>query len=302
MPRVIEVADDAAISLAEAIDDFSARGFDPADEENLAHAALSLRRLGNNRAFLGDLLLNELKAHAADVQADNAYGPQVVMLGRPEHSNCFLRANIWPSMNDAMVRASGKEAFVLDLPHDHNFHFLTLGYFGPGYWSDFYEADYEGIVGYIDEKVSLRRIGKQRLEEGMIQLYRAHIDVHAQLPADALSVSVNVVHTSGAQGWLDQYRFDTDQGQVTAILNYGASEAFLRIAVGLGSPEAIDLAHRFGRHHPSDRMRIHAFDALASLEGDVGARDALWERAESAGSRHLAMEARARRAELEVLE
>ena len=132
----------------------------------------------------------------------------------------------------------------------------------------------------------------------MIQLYRAHIDVHAQLPADALSVSVNVVHTSGAQGWLDQYRFDTDQGHVTAILNHGASEAFLRIAVGLGSAEAIDLAHRFGATHPSDRMRIHAFDALASLEGDAGARDALWARAESAGSRHLAMEARARRAEL----
>ena len=297
MPRLIEVADDAAISLAEACDEFSAHGFDPADEESLAHAALALRRLGNNANFLGDLLLDELTRHG-DVQDGNSYGPQVVMLGRPEHGNCFLRANIWPSMGDAMVRASGKDTFVLELPHDHNFNFLTLGYFGPGYWSDFYEADYDAIAGYIGEPVALRHIGRQRLEEGMIQLYRAHIDVHAQLPADALSVSVNVVHTGGAQGWLDQYRFDTEEGRVTAILNHGASEAFLRIAVGLGHAEAIDLAHRFGASHPSDRMRIHAFDALASVEGDVAARDALWARAEIAGSRHLAMEAKARRAEL----
>ncbi len=42
------------------------------------------------------------------------------------------RANIWPSENDHMVRASGGASFVLGLPHDHNFSFLTLGYFGPG--------------------------------------------------------------------------------------------------------------------------------------------------------------------------
>jgi hypothetical protein len=35
------------------------------------------------------------------------------------------------------MRASGAAAFVYGLPHDHNFDFLTLGYFGPGYWSDY---------------------------------------------------------------------------------------------------------------------------------------------------------------------
>jgi len=301
MPRIMEVADDSVISLAECCDGLSAHGFDPYDEESLSYAALSLRRLGNNRSFLGDLLVDELARHgrdAQDVQEGTAYGAQVVMLGRPAHSNCFLRANIWPSSNDTMVRASGKDTFGLELLHDHSFHFLTLGYFGPGYWSDFYEADYESIAGYVGEKVALRPMGRQRLEEGMIQLYRAHIDVHAQLPADSLSVSVNVMHTSGAQNWLDQYCYDAETGCIAAILNPHASEAFLRIAVGLGHPDAIDLAHRFGATHPSDRMRIHAFDALASVTPDVAERDALWARAEALGSRQLAMEARARRAEL----
>ena len=298
MPRVIDIADDGVISLDECAEAMATAGFNPTDEDSLAHGALMLRRLGNNKGFLGDILVDYLEAHHRDDPLDNSYGPQVIMLARPSTGNCFLRANIWPSRDEHMMRASGSDAFVYGLPHDHNFSFLTLGYFGPGYWSEYYEFDYEQVVGWRGEKVVLRPIGRERLEEGKIMLYRAHIDVHAQIPADSLSVSVNIMHTSGAQGWLDQYRIDTARGEVGAIISHGASEAFLRIAVGLGGEEAQDLAHRFARHHPSDRMRMHAWDALASLADGPGARDALWREAEGSGGRLVAMEARARRAEL----
>ncbi len=129
-------------------------------------------------------------------------------------------------------------------------------------------------------------------------LYRAHRDVHLQLPADSLSVSINIMHTHGAQGWLDQYRFDVEAGRVGGIVSRGASEAWLRIAVGLGGDEAVDLAHRFAVRHPSDRMRLTALDALASIAPDESARDALWRRAEGAGSLLVAMEAKARRGAL----
>jgi hypothetical protein len=104
------------------------------------------------------------------------------------------------------------------------------------------------------------------------------------------------MHTSGAQGWLDQYRFDLDQQRIGAIVSPGPSEAFLRIAVGLGGAEALDLAHRFARRHPSDRLRLACWDALASVAADSAARDALWREAEGAGSRLVTLEARARRA------
>ena len=106
------------------------------------------------------------------------------------------------------------------------------------------------------------------------------------------------MHTSGANGWTDQYGFDLEQGQIKAIISGGSSEAFLRIAVGLGSEEALDLAHRFANRHPSDRMRLCAWDALAAGTEDLAARDALWREAEGAGSRLVAMEAKTRRAEL----
>jgi len=298
MPCLIELADAKVASLAESYDALTAKGVDFDDPESLDHAALWLRRLGNDRQFLGDVLVAELaQRHREDV-LDNAYGPQVVMLA-PPNGTFFIRANLWPSTDEHMLRASGGTSFSYGLPHDHNFSFLTLGYFGPGYWSDYYDYDYEAVIGYHDEPVpSLRFVERSRLEEGKLMLYRAHRDVHAQHPADSLSVSLNIMQTRGAQGWLDQYRFDLDRQRVGAIVSGGSSEAFMRIAVGMGGAEALDLADRFAHRHPSDRMRLLCWDALAGTEKDASGRDAQWRRAEQAGSLLVAMEAKARRAEL----
>ncbi len=74
----------------------------------------------------------------------------------------------------------------------------------------------------------------------------------------------------------------------------------MRIAVGLGGDEAIDLAEVFARRHPSDRMRLTALDAQAGVL-EPAARDELWRRAEGAGSRLVAMEAKRRRGALEAV-
>ncbi len=129
--------------------------------------------------------------------------------------------------------------------------------------------------------------------------YRAHRDVHSQLPPDALSVSLNVMHAGGAQGWLDQYRFDVERNEIAGVLGPGASEVFLRIAVGLGGEEAQDLAESFARSHPSERMRLTALDARAGML-DRPERDTLWRQAERSGARLVALEARRRRAALEA--
>lgn len=297
MPRLIDIADPSIASLEECYDLIAAPGFDPSDEESLANAARQLRRLGNNRDFLADILLEQLAARHREDEFTSSYGPQSLVLSRTDQG-LFIRVNIWPSEQEAMKRASGDSSFVYGLPHDHNFSFLTHGYFGPGYWSDYYEFDYEAIDGYRGEPAGLKFIERSRLEPDKLMLYRAHTDVHAQLVPDALSVSLNIMHASPAQTWLDQYSFDTEADTVASILGHGASEAFIRIAVGLGGEESLDLAHRFARHHPSDRMRLHALDALASVAPDVAARDALWGEAETMGSRMVAMEAKLRRAEL----
>lgn len=297
MPRVIDLADESVLSLDECVDRITHRGFDPGDEHSLMEAARDLRRLGNNRSFLGDILIAELKRRDQPDAETTTYGPQVVMLSRPS-GEFFLRANIWPSPDEHVLRASGEAPFYFDVPHDHNFSFLTLGYFGPGYWSDYYEYDFEGVAGYRGEPVDLRFVERSRLSEGKLMLYRAHRDVHVQHPSDALSVSLNVMHMAPHQGWFDQYRFDVADKRIAGILNTGSAETMLRVAVGLGLEDALDLAEQFGRNHASDRMRLAGWEALAMVARDKVARDALWARAENSGNRMVAGEARRQRGAL----
>ncbi len=142
MPRVIDCHDETPCELGECIEALESEGFRAYEEDSLLHAASWLRKLGNNRHFLGDMMLEELKQGADVVDEASSYGPQVVMLsglGR----EYYMRANFWPSADEHMFRASGSGAFSYELPHDHNFDFLTVGYFGPGYTSDYYEYDYE---------------------------------------------------------------------------------------------------------------------------------------------------------------
>lgn len=299
MPRVIDHADETACTLEECAEALHREGFRPYEEDSLLHAAGWLRRLGNNRAFLGDLLLDELKQGASAAEEASSYGAQVAML-TPLGHEFFMRANFWPSADEHMFRASGSAAFSYELPHDHNFDFLTVGYFGPGYASDYYEYDYEAVAGAMGEKAGLRFVERATLSPGKLMHYRAHRDVHAQLPPESLSVSINIMHAGGAQGWLDQYRFDVERDEVCGVLSPGGSEIFLRVAVGLGGAEAMDLADRFARSHPSDRMRLTALEAQAGILDPAG-RDDLWRRAENAGSRLVALEARRFRSELEAI-
>jgi hypothetical protein len=298
MPRVIEYADDAACSLAECHAALDSVGFDPREEESLLHAAHWLRRLGNNRDFLAEAMLAELKDPKGGEEDASAYGPQVIMLSGLG-SEYFMRANFWPGHGDHVFRASGKNAFSYELPHDHNFDFLTLGYFGPGYASDYYEYDYDAVTGMVGEKAGLRFIERSTLDPGKLMLYRAHLDVHSQLPPESLSVSVNIMHAGGAQGWLDQYAFDVEQDRIARVISSGGSEVFLRVAVGLEHPDGLDLAESFAAHHVSDRMRLVALEAQAGTLPPAE-RDALWRRAEGNGSRLVSGEATRRRRELEA--
>ena len=121
--------------------------------------------------------------------------------------------------------------------------------------------------------------------------------MHSQLPPDSLSVSLNIMHASGAQGWLDQYTFDVEADTIASVISHGGSEIFLRTAVGLGGEEALDLAESFAKDHASERMRLTALEAQAGVLDVVG-RDELWRKAEQVGSVLISQEARRRREEL----
>ncbi|WP_448662418.1 transposase [Sphingomonas sp. CJ20] len=261
MPRLIEPGVGDAITLDELVEALDATPFDTRDEDDFARLGPLLARLGRNPDFLADMAIDELKTRCEGQHASRGYGAQVFLL-RPPNGRYVLRANFWPARDDAVVRASGTAAFFYDLPHDHNFPFLTYGYLGPGYWSDYYEYDGDAVLGVPGEDAGLRFVERARLEPGRLMLYRMRRDVHVQLPPDSLSVSLNILGAAPEQPWIEQYRFDTARGTIAAGLTTTAAEAL--VAVAVHTANGLDLAERFARAHPCARMRVTALAALAS--------------------------------------
>lgn len=263
-----------AIDLDEFVARIDEQGVDLTNEDGVAAAAGLLSRLHGNRHFLIDRALSALKDHCADQAAINGYGAQVLMLHRSIGRH-FVRANFWPAIDDPVLLASGPEHYFYHVPHDHNFDFLTVGHVGPGYGSRWFTYDNQALAGYPGEDAGLQLVEHGELSTGRMMHYRAHTDVHDQLPPSALSISINIIPENPATVWQDQYIFDFDRGCIHAIPTLSQGEIALRIAAGL-SKDGLDLAHEFARHHPSDRVRWHAWRAIAGTNLAVAERISLY--------------------------
>lgn len=282
MPLLMDFQTDERFELGDLVEALESSPLDLTDDECLASYAPALRRLANNRSFLGDLVIEELKQRCAGQIARNHYSAQVILLHRGSRK-FLLRANFWPAESDSVVVNSGAGAFFYGQPHDHNFSFLTVGYAGPGYWSDYYEYDYDRAVGFIGEKVGLRFVERSRLAEGTILLYRRHLDVHSQLPADSLSVSINIMALSPATEFLDQYGFDLERSRISAVVNRSTLEPLIALAGHLGGENGRDLVDHIAERHPSERIRFAAWKAKANAADGPDERAAVYDEAVAAG-------------------
>jgi hypothetical protein len=275
MPRLIDPPGACEYDLEEVAARLDEGGVDLSDEASLARCAGLLAGLQRNRSFLADRIIAELKASYADQLAANRYSAQVFLLHRSPRGY-FLRANLWPAATDAAYAASGPAAFAYGLPHDHNFHFLTTGYWGPGYVSDYYEYDAEAVDGRLGEPLNLRFVERSSLSEGRMMLYRAHRDIHSQLPPERLSVSLNIMDEGEHVPWRDQYIVDLEHGTIAKRPTLTPGEMLLRCAIRL-TDNGQDIADHFAKAHPVPRVRANAIAALAAVaEGE--ARVAVLER------------------------
>ena len=110
-------------------------------------------------------------------------------------------------------------------------------------------------------------------------LYRAHRDVHLQLPADEMSVSLNILGISNSHEFRDQYKFDVESKRISGILNNNALEPLVALAAHFGGEEGRDLVEHFAERHPSDRIRFTAVKARAATAEGLDARITVFERA-----------------------
>jgi hypothetical protein len=299
VPRLIDAPTQDSCTLGDLVERLETGGFDARDEDGFAAWGSELKKLANNRTFLADLMIAELKQRCRGQVRENQYSAQVVML-HASAQRYIIRANFWPATKDSVVRHSGTDPFFYHVPHDHNFSFLTVGYLGPGYWSDYYEYDYETVVGVPDEAVDLKFVERSKLDPGKVMLYRAHRDVHNQLPADEMSVSLNILETAHAATFRDQYRFDVETRRIDGIMTRTSLEPLLALAAHYGGDEGTDLLVEFARNHPSDRVRWSALHARAGAAPTVDARVDLFAQAADGGSLLMAGMAKRELARLEA--
>jgi hypothetical protein len=261
------------LDLAEVTARLDDSGVDLTDEASIARCATLLAGLQRNPDFLADRVIAALKASYADQLEINRYSAQVFLLHRSPRG-FYLRANLWPSARDVAYATSGAAAFAYGVPHDHNFSFLTAGYFGPGYISDYYEYDPETVDGRLGEPLNLKFIERCSLSQGKLMLYRAHRDIHSQLPPPSLSVSLNIMDEGEHVPWRDQYIVDLGQetngrGMIARRPTLTSGEMLLRCAVHL-TEDAKDVAEQFAKAHPVPRVRANAIAAMAAVEEGAG--------------------------------
>jgi hypothetical protein len=248
------------IELDEFIE-YAEANVDMRDHASLKEAAPMMRALSNNRTFLADKINEEL-GKIADFQEDNLYGAQVLMLGR--RSRFFMRACFWPSESDKSYIQSGPGAFFYYLPHDHNFNFLSVGYYGPGYGSEYYEYEHDDVVGLPGESVALKYIKTSRLQQGKVMLYRAKRDIHYQIPPESFSISLNLMEDSVDLPRINQYKFDIENGRIQRLLNRNSGPVIASMAAELGDGNTLQLLSDVSERVHCQRTRFSAIKALAS--------------------------------------
>lgn len=268
MMKTIEEATQSSIGLSECIellDDV----IDPMDASSLASAAPALKKLANNRHFLIERFNSDVKNYIDSDYGGNFYSPHSFLLS-PASKSFFIRANIWvPTGSNGEATAKYEERLLAyNRPHDHNFSFATVGYFGPGYETLLYEHDFEKTLGHIKERVPLKYTERTTLTQGKIMIYEARKDVHTQLPPSDLSVSLNVVINRDDETQLDQFYFDVESCEIAEYSDTVPSKrvSLLRIARELGDNHTAELLLHIGERHPCRRTQLQALLSATAID------------------------------------
>ncbi|MDB5977323.1 MAG: hypothetical protein JWR07_4083 [Nevskia sp.] len=287
MALVLQVDNSKIATLGDFVE-FVRSGVDLTDTDSIASAAPMLRSLANDHTLVVDHLNRLVKERFRKQAVPSA---QVVVLAAAP--GFYVRANIWPSNADVAAGRVYQDQFAYNVAHDHNYNFLTVGYYGPGYVTDLYEYDFEKIEGFPGEKVDLRFVETLHFKTGMVMLYRASKDVHLQHPPNDLSLTLNLLVAPDTVRLRDQYYFDLEKSTLLNFpneLNSSMRGSLLRIAAQLGDGNTEELLHDLAARHPCRRTRLAAYEALVQMRPTAANR--LWELAAADPEPYVAKSAR----------
>jgi hypothetical protein len=228
------------------------------DYDSICETAWALKALANNRRFLGQEISRQLTSYVdgRPFKGDTPYS--IIFVNCRDYA---IRANVWLPLSEDPVRRQHEATFFgYSGYHDHNFHLVTAGYFGPGYDSDLYQYERGNPVYNPGDPVDLEYKGRIRLAVGDVITYKAFHDIHSQEPPADVSVSLNLrVHPPE----LDQRRlffFDVKAGTVTSPVSNGDEKfaEFITMARHLFNEDSIGPLMSLARQHPAEAVRRNA--------------------------------------------
>lgn len=208
-----------SLSLNDAIEEIKVR-VQENELESLLGAAPFLYALGRNRSFLVDALICETKR--GPVQTIGLQDTSLILY---HDARLVIRANFWfPRNGFPATYASRIDSFGYLIPHNHDFNFLTLGYWGPGYRTAIYECDMRGKKAVsTGDAVDLVFLENTALPAGKLMIYRAMQDVHLQEHPPEFSISLNVALLPSHR-CTGQHLFDIGNKSVRAVLDHSRSQ------------------------------------------------------------------------------
>ena len=176
-----------------------------------------LRALAANATLLHDFYIEQLR-DIEGFKGMQKLSSQTLVLA--ELNNCELRMVFWPTLGKNPSDAALK-SFAYTIPHDHNFHFMTICYSGSGYRTNMYSYDISQVEGYVDEPVVIESLGCFNVAKGDIMLYEHSKDIHTQIPPESYSVTINVIPKQTFADY--QYYFDIENQVITEVVE-GSSQ------------------------------------------------------------------------------
>jgi len=192
MAKIFDNLSREVIDLAEfhlAIDAYEGVQF---TEAHIEYCAARLTELANNQ----DLLWSMVNACQDVAGLANIFSaPQSFVLGKGKaHA---VRINFWvPKVENSPFSAHQQALYAYDVAHNHDFRFLTVGYFGAGYETDLYEMDHELVKGIKNEKVVLSNHQRVQLHPKRVIYFEPYKDVHVQHEPTEVSISINLLFTN----------------------------------------------------------------------------------------------------------
>lgn len=264
MAVTIDIASADAISLDE-YTDYVEHNVDLKDLDSICASAFMFKRLLNNKRLLTDVLNAEL-LNWRKFQKANAYSGQTFLL--VNRSDFLVRANIWVPPSFPGASDDKDNIFSYRVPHDHNFTFMTGGYFGSGYETTIYEYDGAKVAGIPGEPVQMNFLEHTSLPQGKIMVYRASQDIHNQEHPAEFSVSLNLLVAPPNPPY--QYLFDLESRKITNYIHYGAAcrEAFCDMACHFNDAETVSLLEEISSRHSDPHLRAASLVTLATLQPD----------------------------------